>query len=1698
MRGFKSFAKHTEMTFGTDFNCVLGPNGSGKCIVGTEKVYLADGSLVGIGELVNRKIKENACQKIDDGIVAKGDSTEILCLDTKTLGIRKRKVKAYIRRTSPQKLVYIRTKTGRTITSTEYHPLFVFEGEHIKSVNAESLKEGTRIAVPRKIPNQKSGYFYGLIEEIKATDMLYVPFCGEYRDILLSLKHGEWKNLAKKLDIPLNVLEGLRNKQAINFAYLVRILKAAGLSDREIASKIRHIKGKTTSNLCKIPWKNSGGLARLLGYLIAEGRLTDSNQVWFTNSCEEIVEDFEGLVKEVFGIEPSVKEYKPNCFDVIAYSTPMQVILSKFGMSFKGTEDKKITNIFLKNSSEVEIAEFLNGLYCGDGYISPNSVEIVTKSKSLARGIELMLGRLGIIFNSKFVIKTAVNTGFSGIYKQITFYGVENFRKFSGKMTLVHPEKQDRLAGLLDRKPNPNQDLIESNILVKKVAKELGINVKRQKKMFPRADSYIYNQCTPSRYGINHLLKELFMPAAASKSMLGLVSLQKLSLISSSDIFWDEIVEIKTLDSKERWVYDLCVEKDHNFVAENVFIHNSNVLDSLCFVLGKSSAKSMRAEKSSNLIYNGGKAKKPAKEGEVSIYFDNSGKRFPTEDPEVKITRIVRQSGQSVYKINDKTRTRQEVLDILSLAKIDPDGYNIILQGDITKFVEMHPVERRQLIEEISGISIYEEKKQKALNQLAKVEERLKEAEIVLAERKTYLKELKKEHDQAQKFKDMGDKISQSKASLLKIQIDKKEKEKTALQSGLEAAKKELDKINEKIESLRKQNTEKKQEIENISKEIEEKGEIEQVTLNKEIERLKIDLTKKNSRIETLNNELQKIEKRRSDLNNSLKETKEKIETLKTEKAEREKEKSEAEKQKKELTDRISVFRDKNKMQEMADVEKKIEETDKKAEELQKEIHSLREEQHNLLRQKDLLEHQISTIDDQIRKVEEVEKEHKKEIEELKSKRGEFKKTTLELNKSLNEDSSLALQIDSKRKKLAIAREELAKLEARNTTIKESTKADIAIKKVLERKGRGVYGTISDLGEVDSRYSLALEIAAGPRIKSIVVEDERIAAEQIRYLKQNRLGVATFIPLNKIKPKAVSQEAKELAKAKGCHGSAIDLISFDLRFRKAFEYIFSNTLVVDNIDTARRLGIGKARMVSLDGDLAEISGVMHGGYRKKRPGLGFTEKKITEDLQRYEEEVAETENVLQALENRRKENEERITELRSEKANLEADIIKAEKTLHLEPTDLEISKAKKQELNSKSKETQKKIDEIAKRISEKNKVLANNRIEKQTLRNKTAQLRNPALLAELAAFEEKRNEINESLARLGGEVKNIDLQINTIYLKEQEKVHQILKQIEKEEDEFRTEIDYIEKERKQRQEELNKKEKTAKDFHARFRALFDKRSRISEDITKNDNTVSNKIDESRKVEIKQNTLTLKHAERASELAGLQQEFQQYEGVQLLTNRTEEQLKYEISRFEKMKNEIGTVNMRALEIYDNVEKEYGALLEKKEVLVNEKDDVLKMMEEIEDKKKDLFMKNFDAVNNNFKSIFSQLTTKGDATLELENKENPFEGGLGVKVRITGQRFMDIRSLSGGEKTLTALAFIFSIQEYEPASFYVLDEVDAALDKRNSEKLAKLVAKYAEKAQYIIISHNDGIISTASTLYGVSMDENGISKVVSLKV
>jgi chromosome segregation protein len=1127
----------------------------------------------------------------------------------------------------------------------------------------------------------------------------------------------------------------------------------------------------------------------------------------------------------------------------------------------------------------------------------------------------------------------------------------------------------------------------------------------------------------------------------------------------------------------------------------------SNVMDALCFVLGKGSAKGLRAEKSANLIYNGGKTKKPAKSGEVHIIFDNSDQTFPSEEEEIKITRIIKENGQSVYKINDQKRTRQQILDLLATANINPDGYNIILQGDIVRMVEMPTVERRKIVEDIAGISIYEEKKNKALNELNKVEEKLSEAEIILTERSTYLKDLKKDRDQAMKYKELNDKIDSNKATYLKIRMDKKQKKHEELEGQLKAQDESIKKEQEKIDGLKKAVQEKKKQIDDINKEIERKGEKQQVVILKEIEQLKVDIATNKTRISSSENEIVRVSQRKDQLQKNLAEIEEKIGSLAEERSQHEKKKDQNIKLVSEFNEKIKAFRNKHKLDESEDIETDLDKIDQKIDEEQKEILKLREDQQNLLREKDRIEFKMQSLDSQIEKVLEVKKEHKQEIEKLSQKKNEFKKATIELNQLLNKDSSFASQLGTAREKLQKAQEEHSKLSARNISIREKSASNLATQSILDNRSRfggEVHGLITQLGKVKSRYSLAMEVACGQRLQSIVVDSDKTASECIKYLKQNKLGIATFLPLNKMKKGEIKPELKSIAKSSGSHGFAIDVVSFDRKFRNAFFYVLGSTLIVDSIDVARRIGVGRVRMVTLDGDLIEMSGAMHGGFRQKRKGLGFKEEEVETDLEELEKKISDYEGLIARLENDRSESEERIVKLREFKANLEGEIIKTEKSLHLESGDLDATKKEKSVLESALKDLEKKTQDIDAKISDHNKKLTKMNIDKAQLRQKITQMKNPRILAELNTFDQKISELKEENAGLEADIRSKDMQISNILTPEKENINKILNQHDKEESNFKKEIETLKEKIKTQSKELKEKEEKQKEFYSKYKELFKKKDSLNSDVQKEENNIISFEEKIRKIEQRINTISIENASLKAELAGMEEDFKRYEKVELIKNKSEEQLKKDIWQFERMVESVGSVNMKALEIYDLVEKEYNSLIDKKKKLLSEKEDVLVMMNEIETKKKAMFMETFEKLNTEFKKMFSQLTTKGDAFLSLENPEDPFEGGLIIKVRITGKKFLDIRSLSGGEKTMTALAFIFAIQEFQPASFYFLDEVDAALDKRNSEKLSNLIKIYCDRAQYIVISHNDGVIGSADTLYGVSMNEHGISKVVSLKI
>ena len=1119
----------------------------------------------------------------------------------------------------------------------------------------------------------------------------------------------------------------------------------------------------------------------------------------------------------------------------------------------------------------------------------------------------------------------------------------------------------------------------------------------------------------------------------------------------------------------------------------------SNVGDALCFVLGRLSAKSMRAEKASNLIFNGGKNGKPAKSGYVEITFDNTSRVFNVDTDELTVNRTITKKG-SIYSINGKKSTRTQILDLLASASINPSGYNIILQGDITRFVDMPGVERRQIIEQISDISHYEDKKRKAMLELDKVQTKLGDASIVLKERKAHLKELKKDRDQAAEVRDAQQKVHSLKKTRLSREHSVRMKEHETFMEKIAGIKQKIAKHDATIEKYSKTCETLEAQIKDVNTEIESKGESGQVALHKEIEGLKEQVITKKARLQTVQDELVKIGNRREQFNSELKDIEDRASHITKEITQCHNDIKRFNHEIDTVKQKRSKLRSKHKLDDSEGSAVQVEQLDKEIETLETSVQEVRSQQQELFRSKDQLEFKLENLDAQLNKIASVRKEHSKVLKELEVMKGRFKEMSKTLSKHLQQDAEYAAQLGNAKGKVSSLRERYGELSAKAAAAKNSIAANAAVKAVLDKGGKGVHGTVGQLGSVSSEYAQAIEAAAGARSSFIVVDDDVIASQNIQYVRNQKLGRASFIPLNKIKTQSISADDQTLLKKAGVIDFAVNLVKAKGSVKKAFQYVLGNTLVVQDLAAARKIGVGRIRMVTLTGDTVEGSGVMSGGSSKRRSS--FVQTDVIEKCEKVAAELADQESVVQSVERKREQNHESIMSLRTKKSELEGTIIKTEKSLHLDSGDLDAHSGQKSQYAKELETAEDKLQELTLHVSSVNKELAMKKAQRQTLISNMTAAKNPRVVAELQTLDDQQQQLREKIISREQRVKNLEEQKEQLIAPEREKISHISKQINKEEEAFNTELTDLSAFIKEQSKILKAKEKDSEAFYKQYKALFNKREGYTSKLRDTEHAIQNTKEKMYSYERDINVHALKHAEVKAKLSVITEELEQYADAEVL-DINDAELQAQLSKAEQLLRDMPLVNMKALEVYDKVEADFHSLLEKQEALENERTKVLTLMNEIETKKTEHFMKTFNEANKHFQQIFSKLFYKGDAYLQLDNEKSPFEDGLSVKVKITGNRYMDLKSLSGGEKTLTALAFIFAVQEYQPASFYILDEIDAALDKQNSERLANLVAAYSGKAQYIVISHNDSVISSADTLFGVSMTD-GVSKITSVKL
>lgn len=1135
----------------------------------------------------------------------------------------------------------------------------------------------------------------------------------------------------------------------------------------------------------------------------------------------------------------------------------------------------------------------------------------------------------------------------------------------------------------------------------------------------------------------------------------------------------------------------------------------SNITDAICFVVGRISAKSMRGERLSDLIFLGTEDEKKAEEAIVSITFNNEDGGFPIEEKKVTISRAVNLKGEGEYRVNGKRATRSYVLDIFSYVGVRPDGHNIVMQGDIAQFINMNSIDRRGIIEEISGIAEFDDKKDKGLRELEKAQENITRVELVISEVKNRLDRLLRDKKDAERYQEIEKEIKSKWGIYYHSKLKNFRETYSKLELDIEKGQKDIEELRAVITKLSQDISGKEKELLDLDDEYNRKMEMESLNITREIEQIKGNISTLNQSREYEKREITAVRKEIEDAKKEISDNELKIKGLLERKLKLEKESTEIEsiiKQKEtEYRKLLDSLSGKDGM--FLKIKESLLQVDRNLEKNRKDFLILNKELDSYNSSVSLLDQDINRVSSDIKKIEDklliIE-------EKLKDKESKFLENESNLNNSSNESINLnkkyqalkseysQIEYDSKQALI-----QLENLKAR-INVKKEVQTDItggqkAIAEILKAKKDklipGIYGTISELGTTKEEYSLALEVAAGSRLTNIVVEDDNVARECVKFLKNLKAGRATFLPLNKL----IAPRISDAPKVKGVVGLAIELVSFDDKYRKAFEYVFGRTYIIENIDVSKH--IENTRLVTLDGDLVESSGAITGGYyTRKKFAVSFNIEEDTLSLKDLEKNLANYETKKKSLKSELEKLEEILKNLSVKKAetNSEITIMKREKDdLLKEKTSLQKEKSvleksieeiqkKLEKQKSLSSETKLKIDPILKEIArlEKEKT----EVEKGIEDSSTGEI-GEALELDLTDLRKRTSEMASELSSINSTLEYLK-QSNT---KSNEKIDSKNPQ----EEALNKKISALDENLKEVNLALKEKEKVDLKIKKELSNFNQKKRDLASETSSMRVKKDQKVEKISKLESDLNLWSSEKKTVIDEINEFSRLSSEYEEPQEFAKHPD-RLKIEVESLEKEREKLMPINMRAIIEYEEEEGRYNTLRTRRDTLLEEKNAILNFIGEVEKEKSEVFLKTFNEIAFNFSEIFSDISPEGTAQLLLENENNPFDGGVIIDAKPLGKNVKAAVALSGGEKAITALSFIFAIQRHKPSPFYILDEVDANLDDTNVERTAEMIKRQAEKTQFIVITLREGMMSRAERLFGVSMYKKGLSAMVALEV
>ena len=1149
----------------------------------------------------------------------------------------------------------------------------------------------------------------------------------------------------------------------------------------------------------------------------------------------------------------------------------------------------------------------------------------------------------------------------------------------------------------------------------------------------------------------------------------------------------------------------------------------SNVSDAIRWVLGEQSAKSLRGSKMEDVIFAGTEQRKMLGLAEVTLVLDNSDNKLPVEYNEVAVTRRVYRSGDSEYYINKNQCRLKDIQELFMDTGVGRDGYSIIGQGKIDEILSSKSEERRSIFEEASGIVKYRTRKEEALRKLEHTNTNLTRVTDVLNEIETSLGPLEEKSKVAKKYLELRDEL--------------KGLEVRSFINTISSAEEEINKINEAIEGLEQSITGSQKEIENLEKEKDEsKVSLEKILLN--IEKSQEEYFEKANEIEKLKTRIETFDDRMDNnkaaierLNLEIEEDMISIESLKEDIEKRnvkkknmldnkvrfEQELEEKELELKELTANMTT-----KELEIEEIKRYIESLKDKLTEYKVETSSLESTMEaNQKRIDTLLKENTSNISsaDSIRISEAEERENFSKIKKQKTELEEAIKNLDEVKEriEINITGFNDKDAEFKQKMLEIKSKinYLTNLENENEGYIKSVKEVIEKSKTDGTYGNSVYGTLASIITTEEKYEKAIEIALGGYLQNIVVETDKEAKDAIRFLKQNSLGRATFLPLKSVKS---SREDNFKTKESGFVGHAMNLIKYDKKFENVVRLALGRVIIADNIDNG--VVISKTipqgtKVVTLDGDIVMSTGSMTGGaaMSKKTSLLGRSSKidKAKEELKKLESEYNKF--------------NESIKSDRESYQNVVNEIEQKTDELHKVNIDYSVTEEK---LNNIVKQSEKIANLRKNREEEKESLFKQNEeiiAKKLSIAEASAMIQNEIEIKngeveEYARFNKEKednvNFLNEDIVNLKISLSSFDesnIAIDEMVEKIKEDITSLEASIEKKKQNItdcQNEIARSEEDNKQDTVNIEKLNEEIDGLKKYNNTLKESKTQNMENQAKLEQAYIQKLQSLDKLRDQKGKVEGRRVKFDLEIDALKNKMwddyeltissaKEYDKVSTVDKElSKTKIDSSINKIKSQIKSLGEVSVSSIEEYKEQSERAVFISTQKKDLEETANKLTNLIENTTSIMKTQFAKQFKIIRENFSKVFVELFDGGRADLRLSDEANILESGIEIEVQPPGKKLQNMMLLSGGERALTAIALLFAILKIKTPPFCILDEIEAALDDINVARFAKYIKKYSKQTQFIVITHRKGTMEVASSVYGVTMQEYGVSKLVSMKL